>query len=93
MYVFKSNTKHPFCLEHSCIACLFCCKLLVRGTWETREGKKIQQADILKHRQLSRRQQEWEAKGRQDSWRAAVMPPEGELPVELLKPRVNYDHF
>lgn len=40
MYVFKSNTKHPFCLERSCLACLFCCKLLVRGTQETRRWEK-----------------------------------------------------
>lgn len=40
MYVFKSNTKHPFCLERSCLACLFCWKLLVRGTQETRRAKK-----------------------------------------------------
>lgn len=39
MYVFKSNTKHPFCLERSCLACLFCCKVLVRRTQETRWEK------------------------------------------------------
>lgn len=92
MYVFKSNTKHPFCLEHSCLACLFCCELLVRGTQETSRGEKKYQADIFKHRQLSRQQQR-EGKSRWDSWRAAVHML-GEVPVKFLKsiPQVDYEH-